>query len=220
MNKILHRKIDVNKTIKSYRNVIWFYDFWSRFTESRALRKVIELADLKNHQSILEIACGTGTIFEKIVMKNPDGNNIGVDLSPDMLQKAKQRLQKSGLKNYELQEGNVLNLNLSENSFDVLISNFMLDLMPEETFDTIVNEFFKVLKQNGNCVISTFSFGTKRVHKFWYWIAKNIPGILTGCRPVTFKGHLEKAGFVILEDYQISQNTFPSEVIKAQKQSV
>jgi hypothetical protein len=63
------------------------------------------------------------------------------------------------------------------------------------------------------------SFGTKRVHKFWYWIAKNIPDILTGCRPVTFKGHLEKAGFVILEDYQISQNTFPSEVIKSFKRN-
>ncbi|MGB8358962.1 MAG: methyltransferase domain-containing protein [Bacteroidales bacterium] len=220
MSSILHRKIDFNKTIKSYRNVIWFYDFWSRLTESKALRTVMELVELKNGQNALEIGCGTGAVFEQIIIKNPDGYNLGVDISPDMLKKAKRRLQKVDSKNYELREGNILNLNFSENSFDVLISNFIIDLMPEETFDNIAKEFYKVLKQNGLCVISTFSFGTKRVHKFWYWIAKNIPGILTGCRPVTFKGHLEKAGFVILEDYQISQNTFPSEVIKAKKQSL
>ena len=139
MSSILHRKIDFNKTIKSYRNVIWFYDFWSRLTESKALRTVMELVELKNGQNALEIGCGTGTVFEQIIIKNPDGYNLGVDISPDMLKKAKRRLQKVDSKNYELREGNILNLNFSENSFDVLISNFIIDLMPEETFVTLKN---------------------------------------------------------------------------------
>ncbi len=217
MNKILFRNIDYDKTIRNFRNVIWIYDFWSRLTESRALKKAMEIAGLQNHQDVLEIACGTGNLLEQIVKKNPDGHTTGIDLSPDMLGKAHQRLQKSGSQNYELIEGNALDLNFSDNSFDVLFNNFMIDLMPEETFDKISNEFYRVLKQNGIAVISTFSFGTKRVHKFWYRVAENIPDLLTGCRPVTFKEHLEKAGFVIMEDFQISQNTFPSEVIKAQK---
>jgi ubiquinone/menaquinone biosynthesis C-methylase UbiE len=219
MNVILNRKIDTIRTIKSYKKVVWFYNVWSRLTESKASKKVLELANIQDNQTILEVACGTGMVLEQIAKKNPNGRNVGVDLSPDMLQKAKQRLQKAGLQNYELLEGNVLNLQISENLFNVLVNNFMIDLMPEETFDKIASQFFNVLKPNGIAVISIFSFGTKRLHKFWYWIAKNIPDLLTGCRPATFKGHLEKAGFVILEDIQISQNTFPSEIIKAQKPS-
>ncbi len=219
MNNILPRIIDINKTIKNYSKVIWFYDLWSRFTESKALTKVLEIAELQNHQNVLEIACGTGIIFEQIMLKNPDGYNVGIDLSPEMLHKAKQRLINIGSKNYELLEGNFLNMNLKSASFDILINNFMVDLMPEETFDIIADEFYRVLNQNGIVVISTFSFGTKEVHKFWYYVAKILPNLLTGCRPVSFTGHLEKAGFKIQEVYQISQNTFPSEVIKAKKQS-
>ena len=213
MNKILPRIFEVNKTIKSYRRVIWFYDLWSRFTESKAISKVMEIANLRNNQNVLEIACGTGILFEQILLKNPTGYNVGIDISPDML-------QKTGSKNYELHEGNALNLNLNSNSYDILINNFMIDLMPEESFDIIANEFYRVLNRNGTAIISTFSFGTKSVNKCWFWVAKYLPGLLTGCRPVLINEHLEKAGFVIKEVYQISQNTFPSEVIKAQKLSV
>ena len=50
MTKILQRSFDYNKTINSYRNLIWFYDIWSQLTESKTLAKVLELADLKKHQ--------------------------------------------------------------------------------------------------------------------------------------------------------------------------
>jgi ubiquinone/menaquinone biosynthesis C-methylase UbiE len=217
MNIILDRKLDVNKTLINYRKVLWFYDFWSRLTESKAFKKVIELADVKDNQSIIEIACGTGRLFEKIVNKNPNGYNIGLDLSPNMLHKADIRLQKKGLRNYELHEANILDLNIEFESFDLLINNFMIDLMPESTFDNIANEFYRLLKSNGIALISTFSFGTKRIHRFWFWMAKYAPGLLTGCRPVTFKNYLEKAGFEIIDIYQISQNTFPAEIIKVKK---
>ncbi len=217
METILNRTLDFDKTIKSYRKVLWFYDFWSRLTESRALAKVVELADIKDNQNIIEIACGTGKMLEKIVTKNPNGHNVGIDLSIDMLQKANLRLQKSSLKNFELHEANVLSLNINSDEFDLLLNNFMIDLMPESTFDSIATEFFRLLKPNGIAVISTFSFGTKRINRFWFWIAKYIPGLLTGCRPVTFKKHLETAGFEIIDDCQISQNTFPAEIIKAKK---
>ncbi len=54
-------------------------------------------------------------------------------------------------------------------------------------------------------------------NKFWLWVAQKIPYLLTGCRPVSFKENLIKAGFTIEKSVEISQNTFPSEVIKAKK---
>ncbi len=93
----------------------------------------------------------------------------------------------------------------------------MIDLMPVETFDIIAKEFYKVVKPDGLVVVSTFSFGRKRVNKFWFWAVKNFPDLLGGCRPVSFKEHLISAGFEIEATAEISQNTFPSEVIKVRK---
>ena len=215
--KILERNLDELKTKKSYKKVVWFYDFWSWLTESKAARKVIELAEIKDRQTILEVACGTGVVFENIVKNNPNGKNIGIDLSPDMLEKAKQRMQKLDYRNYELKQGNVFQLDFNDNSFDILINNFMIDLMPEDSFDKIASEFYRVLAHNGTVVISIFSFGEKGINKIWYWVAKYLPDLLTGCRPVSIKSNLINAGFKIEKVLQISQNTFPAEVIRARK---
>lgn len=214
--EVLERRLDPERTKKSYKSIVWFYNFWSWLTESEAAREVIRLAEIEDGKRILEIACGTGVVFEQIVRNNPSGRNIGIDLSPHMLKKARKRLQGSA-GNFELSEGDALNLEFEDHEFDIIVNNFMIDLMPQETFEKIAKEFYRVLKPHGVIVISTFSFGKKRINKFWIWVAKYFPGLLTGCRPVSFKQYLENAGFQIEEDLEISQNTFPSEVIKGKK---
>ena len=214
--EVLERKLDKNQTKKNFKRVAWFYNFWSRLTESKAAETVIALAGIEDRKKIVEVACGTGVVFEQIVNRNPNGVNIGIDLSSDMLGKAKKRLRKS-TGNFELKEGDILNHEFENNTFDIIINNFMVDLMPQETFDNIAQEFYRILKPHGIIVMSTFSFGKKKINRTWFWIAKHFPNLLTGCRPVSFKNYLVNAGFTIEEDLEISQNTFPSEVIKAQK---
>lgn len=214
--EVLPRTLDKDNTRKSYKKVVWFYNFWSWLTESKAAKEVLKLAAIEDGSTVLEIACGTGVVMEQIVRCNPSGINIGMDLSPDMLGKAHKRLAKLA-GNFQLIEGDVFNHGIDSDSADILINNFMVDLMPENTFDDIAKEFYRLLKPDGVLIISTFSFGTKRIHRMWYWIAKHFPGVLTGCRPVSFKEYLISVGFTIESDIEISQNTFPSEVIKARK---
>ena len=214
--KILERKADKAKVKESFKRVVWFYDFWSWLTESKAAKKVIDLAEISDGKKILEVACGTGVVFERIVRGNPHGENTGMDLSPDMLRKAKKRLR-SVKGNFELKEGDALDLEAEDNTFDIVINNFMVDLMPQEYFDKVAQEFHRVLKPRGILVISTFSFGEKRINRIWLWIAAHFPDLLTGCRPVSFKENLVNAGFSIERNFEISQNTFPAEIIKASK---
>ncbi len=214
--EILERKLDPAKTLKSFREVVWIYDFWGRITERKAARKVIELADIRDGKSLLEVACGTGVVFEQLVRKNPNGQNTGIDLSPDMLDKARKRLRSNPC-HYELKEADALNLDFADNAFDVVVNNFMVDLLPQEYFDRLAREFYRVLKPQGVFVISTFSFGNKKIHKFWLWVARHFPDLLTGCRPVSFREYLIRAGFTIEKQLEVSQNTFPSEIIKARK---
>ena len=216
MMKVLEREFDKVKTQKNYKRVVWFYNFWSWLTESKAAKKVMEIAEIEDGKRILEVACGTGVVFEQIVHKNPGGENVGIDLSPDMLGKARKRMKKS-TGNFELREGDLFKLDFEANTFDILINNFMVDLMPQESFTRIAEEFYRLLKPQGILVTSTFSHGNKRVHKIWLWVAKHMPDLLAGCRPVSFKENLISAGFSIERDIEISQNTFPSEIIKARK---
>lgn len=215
--KVLKRNLDEAKIKKEFKKVLWFYDFWGSLTESKAAKKVLKLADIKNGNAVLDVACGTGEMLKKIIKLNPEGENTGIDISPDMIAKARKKLAKQNQNNLMLEEGNALNLNFKDNSFDILINNYMVDLMPIESFNKIASEFYRVLKPKGIIVMSTFSFGTKRIHRFWYWVAKRFPDLLTGCRPVSFKDYLIKVGFEIEKNIEISQNTFPSKIIKARK---
>ena len=213
----LIRKLDVISTKKNFKKVVWFYDIWSWLTESKAAKYVIEFADIRNGETILEVACGTGVVFEQIVRRNSNGKNIGVDLSPDMLEKARTRLKNRKFVNYELIEADALKLDIENDSFDLVINNFMIDLMPVDTFDKLAEEFYRLTKPNGKVVISTFSYGKKKINRIWLLVAKKFPDLLTGCRPVSFKENLVKAGFRIEKHLEVSQNTFPSEIIRAIK---
>lgn len=214
---VLDRKLNQASTREDFRKVVGIYDLWSRLTESRAAGLVLDFADPKGEESVLEVACGTGVVFEQLVRRNPEGRNVGIDLSPDMLAKAAKRLQKLSEVSYELMEGDALELPFRDETFDLVVNNFMVDLLPVSTFDRVASEFYRVLKPGGRLVMSTFSFGTRRINHFWFWVAKHFPDLLTGCRPVQFHSYLVRAGFLIEQTIEISQNTFPSQVIKARK---
>jgi ubiquinone/menaquinone biosynthesis C-methylase UbiE len=116
-----------------------------------------------------------------------------------------------------LEIGDAYHLPYKDHSFDLVINNFMIDLLPENDFKKIFSEFYRVIKPSGRAVISTMSFGQKWYNKIWHWIARKFPDLLTGCRPVSIVHNLEEVGFIIEETEQVSQNTFPSEIITVVK---
>lgn len=200
-----------------YSKVAWFYDIWGRLTESKAAHQVIEKASIQSGDHILEVAVGTGNVFREIVKRNPEGMNEGLDLSGSMLAQAEKKLQKLKKESFHLQTGNAYQLPFDDGTFDLVVNNFMLDLLPENDFEKVLKEFYRVLKPSGRVVISTMAFGHKRINRIWHWIARKFPGLLTGCRPVSMGSYLISAGFTDLVVDTISQNTFPSEVLLARK---
>ena len=105
------------------------YDIWGKLAETQARNRAIELADIQDGQTILEVAVGTGLGFYGIVQQNPNGVNIGVDISTGMLKKAKKRLGKLPEANYELKVESAFNLEAEDNYFDLLMNNYMFDLI-------------------------------------------------------------------------------------------
>ncbi len=73
----------------------------------------------------------------------------GIDISPSMLSHAEMHLRNFDRKCFELRIGNAYQLPFEENMFDLIINNFMFDLLPESDFVAILSEFNRVLKSSG-----------------------------------------------------------------------
>ena len=193
------------------------YNLWGRMTESRARDRAIELADIKDNQDVLEVAVGTGIAFYEMVKRNPTGRSVGVDLSEGMLSKARKRLR--GLKgaNYELKTGSALRLEEQDGSFDLLMNNYMFDLMAFEEMDTVLQEFKRVLRTGGKLVLVNMTVGEKFGTDIYTWIYRISPKLMGGCRGIQLSEKLKVHGFnVKLREYY-QQLLFPSEVILAEK---
>jgi SAM-dependent methyltransferase len=110
------------------------------------------LGKLSSGDHIVDVGCGAGIdslIAAKMV--GPNGQVIGVDMTPAMLDKAKRAAADAGLRNVEFRQGYAEDLPASDGWADVVISNGVLNLMPEKS--AALREMARVLKPTGRLQI-------------------------------------------------------------------
>lgn len=187
---------------------------WARLTESKALLRCLELAAIRDGESVLEVATGTGLAFERILRANPSGRNEGIDLTEAMLARARKRAAKLGVDNYRLRIGDAYALDFPDGDFDLLINNYMFDLLPQQDFVDVLTEFRRVLRPGGRLVMVNMTKGERWYNRIWERIYRINPAWLGGCRGVTILPVMEACGFIHTQREYISQMTFPSEVLR------
>ena len=173
--------------------------------------------DMIDGQMILEVAVGTGLGFYEIVQRNPNGTNIGIDISPGMLQKAQKRLGQLSEVNYELKIGNAFKLDEKDEQFDLLVNNYMFDLIAFDDMDAILKEFKRVLKKDGKLILVNMTEGQSFGCGIYSLLYRISPRSFGGCRGVKLAGKLEQHGFKVKTREYYQQWWFPSEVILAGK---
>jgi ubiquinone/menaquinone biosynthesis C-methylase UbiE len=191
------------------------YDIWGRLAETRARDRAIELADIADGQNILEVAVGTGLGFYEIVKRNPNGTNIGVDISRGMLQKAEKRLGKLTAVNYELKIGNAFQLEAEDDQFDLVVNSYMFDLIAFDDMDAVLEEFKRVLKKGGKLILVNMTDGESFGSGIYRLIYRIAPKAFGGCRGVKLSTKLAQHGFDVISREYYEQLGFPSEVILA-----
>jgi arsenite methyltransferase len=111
------------------------------------------LGRLQPGERVLDLGSGAGT--DSLVaaqMVAPDGRVTGIDITPAMLGKARRAASEIGADNVDFVEGEIEKLPFPDGSFDVVISNGVIDLIPDK--DAVFAETFRVLSPGGRIQIA------------------------------------------------------------------
>jgi len=112
-----------------------------------------EFAQIKEGDTVLDLGSGAGNdcfVARKIV--GDKGKVIGIDMTEAMLVKAKENAKKLGFSNVEFIFGDIENMPIDENSIDVIVSNCVLNLVPDKK--KAFKETYRVLKPKGHFSVS------------------------------------------------------------------
>ena len=113
----------------------------------------VALASLKEGDVVLDLGSGAGfDAFLAAGRVGKTGRVIGVDMTPEMLEKARANAQKGNYANVEFRLGEIEKLPVDNNSIDVIISNCVINLSPDK--EEVFKDAYRVLKSGGRLMVS------------------------------------------------------------------
>ncbi len=183
----------------------------------------LALSKIKEGDTVLDLGSGAGFdcfLASKRVGKT--GKVIGVDMTKDMIKKAKANAKKYNYNNVEFKLGDIEELPIENNKIDVIISNCVINLAPDKC--KVFNEAYRVLKEGGRMYVSDIVLLGNLTKE-----QKENPYLLTGCVAGALPKEkyidiVKRTGFkvkILHEDKEISKkqyNGIPLESLKIEAQ--
>jgi SAM-dependent methyltransferase len=170
----------------------------------------VAMGKIKEGDTVLDLGSGAGFDCFLAAKKVGDtGKVIGVDMTEEMIEKARKNAEKYGYKNVEFKLGEIEDLPIEDNSIDVAISNCVINLVPDK--EKAFREIFRVLKKDGKIYLSDIVLLEDISEEL-----KNNEELLAGCvggalLKDEYLEIIKKAGFevsVLSEDKDISKRQY------------
>jgi len=166
------------------------YDLLSKFTAGKSgkefLIRIIDLAELKGDEKILDVGCGTGTLACEIARKYSGVSISGIDISENLINVARRKVKRYRY-NIDFRIGSALELPYEESTFNVVFTTIMFHQLDVNEKRRVVQEIYRILKGNGRYVSA--EFGPKADTQLRRILAKGEWSL--------YPSHLQEAGFEI-----------------------
>ncbi|OGI27268.1 MAG: arsenite S-adenosylmethyltransferase [Candidatus Moranbacteria bacterium RIFOXYB1_FULL_43_19] len=161
------------------------------------------MAEIKEGDAVLDLGSGAGfDCFLAVSRTGANGKVVGVDMTAEMVEKARENAEKYGYKNIEFKLGDIEDLPVAENSFDVVISNCVINLAPDK--EKVFREAYRALKPGGKMFVSDIVLLEQLPDEL-----KKNKALLSGC----------VAGALLKDDYikKIRKTGFEVEILSEDK---
>jgi SAM-dependent methyltransferase len=164
----------------------------------------IDAAGLQTGEVVVDLGSGAGLdAFFASDRVGPTGRAIGVDMTPEMITKARDNAHRLGASNVEFRLGEIEHLPLTDGIADAIISNCVINLLPDKR--PAFAEAFRVLKPGGRMAVSDIVSGRRLPN--WFKTAERWAACLGGAIPETeYLGMIASAGFTDVE--VVSKRTY------------
>jgi ubiquinone/menaquinone biosynthesis C-methylase UbiE len=172
-----------------------------------------EFANIKTGNTVLDLGSGAGNdCFVARTIVGEKGKVYGLDFTEKMLEKANHNLQKTGFKNIEFVKGDIENIPMQDNIIDVVISNCVLNLVPDK--EKAFSEIHRVLKNGGHfCVSDVVLRGNlpEKLKKDAEMYAGCVSGAIDKDEYLNI---IEKTGFLNISVKKEKEIILPDEILK------
>lgn len=172
-----------------------------------------DFANIRKGDSVLDLGSGAGNdCFVARSLVGETGKVTGVDFTEQMIKKAKDNCNKLGYKNIRFVQGDIEDLPFPDNEFDVVISNCVLNLVPDKT--KAFRQIFRVLKPGGHFCVSDVVIKGKLSEKMKK-DAEMYAGCVSGASEMTeYLDIVVEAGFSEIKGHKQKEIKLPETLLK------
>ncbi|MAB48997.1 MAG: arsenite S-adenosylmethyltransferase [Flavobacteriaceae bacterium] len=171
-----------------------------------------QFALIQKGDTVIDLGSGAGN--DCFVARHETGSRgkvIGIDFTPIMIQKARINAEKLGYNNVEFREGDIDNMPVSDNVADVIVSNCVLNLVPNK--QKVISEIFRVLKPGGHFSISDIVL-VGDLPKALKEDAEMYAGCVAGAiQKEDYLKHISDEGFVNINIQKEKPITIPDDIL-------
>lgn len=160
--------------------------------------RLIDQARIESGHRVLDLSCGTATLALLIKQRHPEAGAIGLDIDPEILKIAHNKVLKAGLE-IDLHRGTATRLPYPDASFDRVLSSFAIHHLTYQDKQRAAQEIFRILRQGGELHVldfgkprTTYCVGISYLLRWVEELMENIKGLL----PMIFSN----AGFEDVEE--------------------
>ncbi|KAI0006366.1 SAM-dependent methyltransferase UbiE/COQ5 family protein [Xylariaceae sp. FL0662B] len=171
----------------------------------------LAIASLRQGETVIDLGSGAGfDVFLAARKVGLTGRAIGVDMNKDMLALADKNKTKSGPGNIEFIESRITSIPLDDGVADAIISNCVINLVPEDEKQMVFNEMFRLLKPGGRVAVSDI-LAKKPLPEELQKCAAAYVGCIAGASLVSqYQSYFKQAGFidVLIKDANSDLNVY------------
>jgi len=206
---------------ETYAKLSKIYAILEGIFEKKLRERGLGYLDIQKGETVLEIGFGTGyTLVEIAKSVGETGKAYAVDVTPEMVELARQRLEREGLaRRVELSEGDARNMSYEDNMFDAVYMAAVLELFDTPDIPKVLKEIKRVLKLDGRLGVISIpkeGYENSRVLRLYEWVHRKFPKYAS-CRPIYVEDSLREAGYNVIRTHEmLLAKLFPMKIVIAE----